>query len=148
MTIDASATLSHIRLTSHTGSGDPSGLSIHWGAPDAATRGPVIGTTTSRANRNGIGPHAGSYGIYRALAMAAGSLKKGHRADLTNTARGSPSIATAKAAPKQRAARLRPRCVVANHRFASSATAPFFDQGEFVLHSGLARKSSPCQQST
>ena len=79
------AATGHIRLTSHTGSGDPSGLAIQWGASDAATRGPVIGTTTSRANRNVIGTHAGSYGIYRALAMAAGSLKKGHRADLTNT---------------------------------------------------------------
>ncbi len=75
----------HIRLTSHTGSGDPASLAIQWGAADAATRGPIIGTTSTRAHRNVIGTHAGSYGIYRALAMAAGQLKKGHRADLTNT---------------------------------------------------------------
>jgi hypothetical protein len=33
-----------------------------------------------------IGTHSGSYGVYRALAVAAGNLPRGHRADLTNTA--------------------------------------------------------------
>jgi len=59
---------------------------IHWGAATAAQRGPVIGTTTNRAHRNVIGTHSGSYGVYRALAVAAGSLSREHRADLTNTA--------------------------------------------------------------
>jgi GTP cyclohydrolase II len=76
----------HIRLTSHPGQGAGGAPPLRWGAPDAATRGPVIGTTTRRSQRNVIGSHAGSYGVYRALAVAAGNLPRGHRADLTDTA--------------------------------------------------------------
>ncbi|MFV8175168.1 GTP cyclohydrolase II [Mycolicibacterium peregrinum] len=73
----------HIRLTSHSAvAGTPT---IHWAAPTAAERGPVIGTTTTRAHRNVIGTHSGSYSVYRALAVAAGALSPEHRADLTNT---------------------------------------------------------------
>ncbi|MUL60124.1 GTP cyclohydrolase II [Mycobacterium sp. CBMA293] len=74
----------HIRLTSHSGAADA--LTIQWAAPTAAERGPVIGTTTTRAHRNVIGTHSGSYSVYRALAVAAGALSPEHRADLTNTA--------------------------------------------------------------
>ncbi|MUL75520.1 GTP cyclohydrolase II [Mycobacterium sp. CBMA226] len=74
----------HIRLTSHSGGADA--LPIQWGAATAAERGPVIGTTTTRAHRNVIGTHSGSYSVYRALAVAAGALSPEHRADLTNTA--------------------------------------------------------------
>jgi GTP cyclohydrolase II len=74
----------HIRLTSHSaGANAPV---IHWGAATAAERGPVVGTTGSREHRNVIGTHSGSYGVYRALAVAAGALSPQHRADLTNTA--------------------------------------------------------------
>ncbi len=76
----------HIRLTSHPGRGTTAVPPIRWGAASAAERGPVIGTTTDRALRNVIGTHSGSYGVYRALAVAAGALSRGHRADLTNTA--------------------------------------------------------------
>jgi GTP cyclohydrolase II len=75
----------HIRLTSHPGQGGTGAPLLRWGAPTAAERGPVVGTTTSRSQRNVIGTHSGSYGVYRALAVAAGNLVKGHRADLTNT---------------------------------------------------------------
>ena len=74
----------HIRLTSHSGGADAP--PILWGAATAAERGPVIGTTTTRAHRNVIGTHSGSYSVYRALAVAAGALSPEHRADLTNTA--------------------------------------------------------------
>jgi GTP cyclohydrolase II len=74
---------SHIRLTSHSGGFEAP--PIHWAAPSAAERGPVVGTTTTRGHRNVIGTHSGSYGVYRALAVAAGSLSRNHRADLTNT---------------------------------------------------------------
>jgi GTP cyclohydrolase II len=74
----------HIRLTSH--SGGFGALPIRWGALTAAERGPVIGTTTTRAHRNVIGTHSGSYSVYRALAVAAGALSREHKADLTNTA--------------------------------------------------------------
>ena len=73
----------HIRLTSH--SSGTGAMPIQWGASDAATRRPVVGTTTSRSNRNVIGTHSGSYSIYRALAVASGALDPKHRADLTNT---------------------------------------------------------------
>ncbi|MET0316136.1 MAG: hypothetical protein ABW188_04890, partial [Rhodococcus fascians] len=47
--------VAHIRLTSHSGGvGAPV---IRWGAPSAAERGPVIGTTGTRAHRNVIGTH-------------------------------------------------------------------------------------------
>jgi GTP cyclohydrolase II len=75
----------HIRLTSHPGQGTVGAPVLHWGAPSAAERGPVVGTTVSRSQRNVIGTHSGSYGVYRALAVAAGNLVRGHRADLTNT---------------------------------------------------------------
>ncbi|WP_298235338.1 GTP cyclohydrolase II [uncultured Azohydromonas sp.] len=77
---------SHIRLTSHPGQGAGGAPAIRWGAADPKERGPLIGTTTNRSQRNVIGTHSGSYGVYRALAVAAGNLTKGHRADLTNTA--------------------------------------------------------------
>jgi hypothetical protein len=58
MVIEQPVTGGHIRLTSHrAGLGAPA---LTWGAPTAAERGPVVGTTTSRAHRNVIGPHSGS----------------------------------------------------------------------------------------
>ncbi len=75
----------HIRLTSHpVGEGDGT-PSIRWGAPDPHERGPVIGSTSNRSQRNVIGTHSGSYGVYRALAVAAGALTRGHKPDLTDT---------------------------------------------------------------
>jgi GTP cyclohydrolase II len=74
----------HIRLTSHSRGFDAP--PIRWGAPTAAERGPLIGTTSTRAHRNVIGTHSGSYSVYRALAVAAGALSREHRADLTDTA--------------------------------------------------------------
>jgi len=75
----------HIVLTSHTRRDKPA-EPIHWGAPTAAERGPVIATLTDAARRNVIGTHAGAYAIYRALAVASGSLQRDHRPDLTDTA--------------------------------------------------------------
>src|ERR1700736_3868948 len=74
----------YIRLTSHSRGFDAP--PIGWGAPTAAERGPLIGTTTKRAHRNVIGTHSGSYSVYRALAVAAGALSREHRAALTDTA--------------------------------------------------------------
>jgi GTP cyclohydrolase II len=76
----------HIRLTSHPGQGSAGAPPIRWGAADPLQRGPIVGTTTHRSQRNVVGTHSGSYGVYRALAVAAGSLTRGHRADLTDTA--------------------------------------------------------------
>ena len=75
----------HIRLTSHPNQGTSGAPALNWGAADPAVRGPVVGTTANRSQRNVIGTHSGSYGVYRALAVAAGNLTRGHRADLTDT---------------------------------------------------------------
>jgi len=79
----------HIVLTSHARLDKPA-EAIHWGAPTAAERGPVIATLTNPAHRNVIGTHSGAYAIYRALAIAAGNLQRDHRADLTDTAPAEP----------------------------------------------------------
>ena len=76
----------HIRLTSHPGQGTVGAPPILWGAADPLQRGPIVATTTHRSQRNVVGTHSGSYGVYRALAVAAGNLTRGHRADLTDTA--------------------------------------------------------------
>ncbi len=75
----------HIVLTSHPGGG-PKPVPITWASADPKVRGPVIGSLTNPGQRNVIGAHAGSYALYRALAIAAGSLDPLHKADLTNTA--------------------------------------------------------------
>jgi GTP cyclohydrolase II len=76
---------SHIKLNSH-----PNKLMaaapIVWGAPTPKERGPVIGTLNDASRRNAIGAHAGSYSLYRALAVASGTLDRLHRPDLTDTA--------------------------------------------------------------
>ena len=84
--MDSAPAARHIRLTSHPGQGASGAPTIRWGDPDPLQRGPVVGTTTNRSQRNVVGTHSGSYGVYRALAVAAGNLTRGHRADLTNTA--------------------------------------------------------------
>ena len=76
---------SHIRLTSHPVEGAYGALPIQWGAIDPHVRRPIVGSTANRSQRNVIGTHSGSYGVYRALAVAAGALLRGHKPDLTNT---------------------------------------------------------------
>ena len=80
----------HIVLNSHPTSGGQKPPSIVWGAADASSRGPVVGTVTDTVRRNAIGAHAGGYALYRALAVASGSLSTLHKPDLTNT---SPAVA-------------------------------------------------------
>ncbi len=75
----------HIVLTSHpTGNQKP--VPIRWGAADARERGPVVATPAGSGLRNTVGSYSGSYSVYRALAVAAGSLDPLHKPDLTNTA--------------------------------------------------------------
>ena len=64
----------HIRLLTHPSKHGEQPLPVRWGAKDARQRGPLIGTLTNPLHRNVIGTHSGSYAIYRALAVAAGSL--------------------------------------------------------------------------
>ncbi len=77
----------HIVLSSHPNAQRRGPFyEVHWGAPTAAERGPVIASLTNVAQRNAIGTHAGAYAVYRALAVASGALQRDHRPDLTNTA--------------------------------------------------------------
>jgi GTP cyclohydrolase II len=85
----------HIRLTSHPGRGSPGvgaseAPSIKWGQANPLERGPVVGSLTNPAHRNCIGTHSGSYSVYRALAISAGTLDAQHKPDLTNTAPSDP----------------------------------------------------------
>lgn len=80
----------HITLTSHPRPGRQKPARIAWGAATPTARGPVIGTFGDLSRRNVIGAHSGSYALYRALAVASGSLDALHRPDLTNTA---PAVA-------------------------------------------------------
>jgi GTP cyclohydrolase II len=82
--------MKHIRLTSHPIEGGHGALPIHWGRADPHARGPIVGSTFTRSQRNVIGSHSGSYGVYRALAVAAGALLRDHRADLTDTMPADP----------------------------------------------------------
>lgn len=54
---------------------------LTWGAQDPKIRGPVICSrlSTSIKQRNAIGAHSGSYSIYRALAVALGTLSPTHK---------------------------------------------------------------------
>ena len=75
----------HIVLNSHPRPGAIKSPTVAWGAADAKERGPVIGSVTDPGRRNAIGAHSGGYALYRALAVAAGSLDALHKPDLTNT---------------------------------------------------------------
>jgi GTP cyclohydrolase II len=79
----------HIILTSHPHKGPQQSVTVNWGAPTAKARGPIIGSLKNPDQRNVIGVHSGAYGLYRALAIAAGKLDPIHRPDLTNT---SPAV--------------------------------------------------------
>ncbi|HUI17429.1 MAG TPA: GTP cyclohydrolase II [Alphaproteobacteria bacterium] len=76
----------HIVLTSHPTRNGAKPLAVDWGAAEPSLRGPIVGSLTDRRRRNVIGAHAGSYALYRALAIAAGSLDPMHKPDLTDTA--------------------------------------------------------------
>jgi GTP cyclohydrolase II len=80
-----SAGKGHIKLTSHP-SQRGAAWPVQWGAATAAERGPVVGAVNDGAQRNVIGAHSGSYALYRALAIAAGTLDPVHVPDLTDTA--------------------------------------------------------------
>ncbi|WP_346293599.1 GTP cyclohydrolase II [Sphaerothrix gracilis] len=75
----------HIILTSHPSRFGSQALPIEWGAADPLKRGPIVASLSDPEHRNVIGTHSGAYAIYRALAVASGSLQADHRPDLTDT---------------------------------------------------------------
>ncbi len=76
----------HIVLTSHPGGDGGAAVAVDWDAAAPRQRGPVIASRAAPDRRNAIGTHSGSYGLYRALAVAAGTLDPVHVPDLTDTA--------------------------------------------------------------
>ncbi len=76
---------SHVILTSHSNQIFKEVVPIHWGESDPHQRGPVIATLSEKENRNAIGSHGGSYTVYRALSIAAGTFDVSHKPDLENT---------------------------------------------------------------
>lgn len=69
---------------------DQHGINPHplqWGATHPSVRGPVIPSrlASSIKHRNAIGAHSGSYSIYRALAIAMGTLSPTHKPDYSQT---------------------------------------------------------------
>lgn len=83
MGVDKKTPPKAIILTSHNRSAS-SLPPVIWGAADPLVRGPVV--VGDKDHRNALGTHSGSYGFYRALAVAAGQLDPEHRPDFTNTA--------------------------------------------------------------
>ncbi len=75
----------HIVLTSHPKKGGVQPPKIVWGAEKPGERGPIMASVNNIQDRNVIGAHSGGYGLYRALAIAAGTLDPVHKPDLTNT---------------------------------------------------------------
>jgi GTP cyclohydrolase II len=60
---------------------------MRWGARTPAERGPVVCSRlpSTIKHRNALGAHSGSYSIYRALAIAMGSLDPTHKPDYSMT---------------------------------------------------------------
>jgi hypothetical protein len=84
----------HIVLTSHPRGGSGGHApTIRWGAATALERGPVVASLTNTSHRNAIGTHSGAYALYRALAVASGTLDRDHRPDGPSQAPGMPSEA-------------------------------------------------------
>lgn len=111
-----------LALTGHAARFGPKLL--RWGAVNPLERGAIVGTMTNLAQRNVIGTHAGSYGVYRALAVASGRLLANHRADLTHTA---PTIAVG-----PHPAWFQPEQIVSLDPFGAmveAAYAPLYQQG-------------------
>jgi len=75
----------HIILTSHPQKGVVSPPKIFWAAATPVKRGPLVASVNKTQHRNVIGTHSGGYSVYRALAIAAGTLDPVHKPDLTNT---------------------------------------------------------------
>ena len=80
----------HIVLTSHRAGDGSAAVPVNWGAATPQERGPVIASRALPDRRNVVGAHSGAYGLYRALAVAAGTLDPVHVPDLTDTAPAEP----------------------------------------------------------
>ncbi|EIW59399.1 uncharacterized protein TRAVEDRAFT_122910 [Trametes versicolor FP-101664 SS1] len=78
---------SRVMLTTYPDQHGIKPYQLQWGAAEAATRGPIICSRlpSTIKQRNAIGAHSGSYSIYRALAIAMGTLDPTHKPDYSMT---------------------------------------------------------------
>lgn len=90
MNSKSSASKKHIVLASHPSGNGEKPPPVDWGAPSPRERGPIVASLNDPAHRNVIGTHSGAYGLYRALAVAAGTLDPVHVPDLTDTSPAAP----------------------------------------------------------
>ncbi len=84
--ISAMEELPYVSLTTHAGRHGVSPIPVNWGEIDPSKRGPIVATNMHDGKRNAIGAHGGSYCIYRALAVANGTLNPHYVPKLTMTA--------------------------------------------------------------
>jgi len=75
---------SYVALTTHP-TNQSEEVKLNWGAKSPKERRPVIGQQQGAVPRNTIGAHGGSYSIYKALAVATGSLDPHYIPNLHNT---------------------------------------------------------------
>ena len=139
----------HIRLTSHPVEDSDGVAPIHWGRADPRERGPVVGSTSNRSQRNVIGTHSGRYGVYRALAVAAGALTARPPAPTSPTPRRPIRSARTRsgATPTRSCRSIRRRASVADvfaRRHRAGLRHPADDRGHQGAHrpAGDARRRS------
>ena len=76
--------IGYVALTTHP-TKQSAEVKLNWGAETPDERRPVIGVEQLKVPRNAIGAHGGSYMVYKALAVANGSLDPTYKPDLHNT---------------------------------------------------------------
>lgn len=86
--LNASIYNRRIILATYPGQFGVKPVPVHWGSPNPVERGPIIASRNpgSLKLRNAVGAHGGSYGIYRALAVASGELDPNYIPNFKNTA--------------------------------------------------------------
>jgi GTP cyclohydrolase II len=85
MSNKAKKTIPYIRLTSHPSASEKPIFELDWGQKDPKKRGPIMASTYNVNHKNVIGTYSGSYSVYKALAVASGSLSEDHMPDFTDT---------------------------------------------------------------
>ena len=75
---------SYVALTTHP-TKQSSEVKVVWGAKTPEERQPIIAIQQEKVPRNAIGAHGGSYMVYRAMAVANGSLDPKYKPNLHNT---------------------------------------------------------------
>jgi hypothetical protein len=75
----------YVSLTSHPSCSGVQPMPLRWGSSDPHVRGPIISSVHDGGRRNAIGCNGGAYGVYRSLAIAAGTLNPDSKPNFANT---------------------------------------------------------------